>query len=68
MMVQVTKILIIYLMADVPPNQNEKWFDIGFSILEQLESTLFQQFTCSHTLETNLQPTLQQWQNDNYFK
>jgi len=28
MMVQVTKILIIYLMADVPPNQNEKCFDI----------------------------------------
>ncbi len=34
----------------------------GFSISKQLENTLFQQFICSHTPETNFQVALQQWQ------
>jgi len=60
MMVQLTKThIIIYLMIIHSMNRKNDLI-FGFSTSKQLESTIFQQLICSHTLETNIQQTLQQ--------
>jgi len=64
MMVQVTKTLIILCLMMFHSTKMKNDLIFGFSTSKQLESTIFQQLICSHTLETNSQPTLQQWQND----
>jgi len=62
MVVQVTKrrIILCWMMFHWTKMKNDLIF--GFYTSKQLESTLFQQFIWAHTLETNLYPTLQQWQ------
>ena len=54
MLVQVTKthIILCLMIFHSTKMKNDLMFE--FSTSKQLESTLFQQFICSHTLETNL--------------
>jgi len=53
-MVQVTKTPIILCLMIFHSTKSRNNFIFGFSISKQLENTPFQQFICSHTLETNL--------------
>ena len=64
MMVQVTKTPIILCLMIFHSTKMKNYLIFGFSTSKQLENTLFHWFICSHTPETNSQPTLQQWQND----
>ncbi len=63
MMVQVTKthIILSLMIFHSTKSKNDLIFRVSTS--KQLENTLFQKFICSHTSETNYQPTLQQWQD-----
>jgi len=61
-MVQETKSLIINCLKILLSTKGKNDLIIGLTISKQLEITLFQQFICSHTPETNFQVTLQQWQ------
>jgi len=59
MMVHTTETHIVLCLMIFHSTKSENDLIFGFSISKQLESTLFQYFICSHTLETNFQATLQ---------
>jgi len=59
MMLHITKTHIILCLTIFHSIKSKNDLTFGFSMPKQLESTLFQKFICSHTSETNYQPTLQ---------
>jgi len=62
-MAQVTKTLIIHCLKISHSTKSKNDLIIGFTTLNYLEITLFQEFIYSQIPETNFQVTLQQWPN-----
>jgi len=60
LMVQVTKTHTILCLIMFHSTKMKNDLTFGFSTSKQLGNNLFQQIMCSHTQETNTEPTLQQ--------